>query len=60
METHNTHLNKKVDYLQEKQRKQTKTPHNQEKQQIYPRIKNSNQHQIHQGRNRNTQLRVAT
>jgi hypothetical protein len=38
METHYTHLNKKVDHLQEKQRIHTTAPHNQEKQQFYPRI----------------------
>ena len=39
METHYTHLNKKLDHLQAKQQKQTRTPsNNQEQQQFYPRI----------------------
>jgi len=40
METHYTHLNNKMDHLQAKQQKQTRTPHNQEQQQFYPRKSN--------------------
>jgi hypothetical protein len=40
MESHYNHLNKKLDGLQHKQRGKTRTRHNNQEQQFYPRIKN--------------------
>jgi len=40
MESHYNNLNKKLDCLQAKQRRKTKTRHNNQEQQFYPRTKN--------------------
>ena len=40
MESHYNHLNKKLDGLQDKQRRKTRAGHNKQKQQYYPRTKN--------------------
>ena len=60
METYYTYLNTKLDRLQAKHRQPSRASHNnREQHQFYARIKNSNHHQICQGRNRNTNIRPA-
>jgi hypothetical protein len=40
MESHYNHLNKKLDGLQDKQRRKARTRHNNQEQQFYPRTEN--------------------
>ena len=56
MESHYNNHNKKLDCLQAKQRRKTRTRHSDQEQQFYPRTKKSNKYQIHRERNGPTTL----